>query len=582
MTGTRTCPDRAERDEDSPTCGARGWYADCSVSGKTRTIRLHFAPANFAAMKAFQAGTAADTALPGTSSARTASPHSSLFGVLLRQQIPSESAEAAASEVQPDAAIQASADNKVASAFLTPPAGRGSGVHPKTSVIAEQEFESAAAESPHVQAGLRQAVRPVQRPDTATGLAAETGGAVETESAGMAESLTSVSISAISSAESGIAVPSPASVTNSGLQAVTLPAPALATPQEERAPAVGDEKRSEPAESPRDPEHRKSGPAGKPDGIKADPARSGATPANGLPEAGLSSTLTPYPLNAATPAPLPSHPASTPLHQEISPAGSQASRSQPSTPLQQPVSPSVQKTGNLPNRPLEGTGAPPLTGDPRAPMHRIQTGPAVAADLGKVEEHRPAGSPQQQPQHVPPLAGSAPAPGAAARAAQLLPVPASGNAAVPVHSSGGSAGPSLRPAATLERMDAAAPPRVLDSSPQNLAVGIRDAGLGWIEIRTHAIGGQVAATLASGSHEAHAAIAAELPAIRDTLMNQHVALHSLSAERFPASSGGGGSAADTSDSGRSARSSSARPKVNTPSAHSEAEGENLSYISVRV
>ncbi|HEY1810231.1 MAG TPA: hypothetical protein VGG42_16835 [Acidobacteriaceae bacterium] len=131
-------------------------------------------------------------------------------------------------------------------------------------------------------------------------------------------------------------------------------------------------------------------------------------------------------------------------------------------------------------------------------------------------------------------------------------------------------------------MDSAAPPRVLDSSPQNLAVGIRDAGLGWIEIRTHAIGGQVAATLASGTHEAHAALAAELPAIRDTLMNQHVALHSLNAERFPASSGGGGSAADTSDSGSSSRSSFVKPKANTPSARSEAEGESLSYISVRV
>ncbi|HZZ40455.1 MAG TPA: hypothetical protein VFE06_15070 [Acidobacteriaceae bacterium] len=131
-------------------------------------------------------------------------------------------------------------------------------------------------------------------------------------------------------------------------------------------------------------------------------------------------------------------------------------------------------------------------------------------------------------------------------------------------------------------MDAAAPPRILASSPQNLAVGVRDAGLGWIEIRTHAVAGQVAATLASGNHEAHAAIAAELPAIRDTLMSQHVALRSLSAERYPASSGGGGSASNPPDSGNPTRQSFVKSKGDAPSAYNEAEGEDLSYISVRV
>jgi flagellar hook-length control protein FliK len=131
-------------------------------------------------------------------------------------------------------------------------------------------------------------------------------------------------------------------------------------------------------------------------------------------------------------------------------------------------------------------------------------------------------------------------------------------------------------------MDSASPPRVLESSPQKLAVGIRDAGLGWIEIRTHAIGGHVAATLASGTQEAHTAIAAELPAIRDTLVNQHIALHSLSAERFSTSSGGGGSGTDTADSGQPARSPSTKEKAEPPSAQNEAEGASLSYISVRV
>jgi flagellar hook-length control protein FliK len=131
-------------------------------------------------------------------------------------------------------------------------------------------------------------------------------------------------------------------------------------------------------------------------------------------------------------------------------------------------------------------------------------------------------------------------------------------------------------------MDAAAPPRLLESSPQKLVVGVRDAGLGWVEIRTHAAAGQVAATLATGSQDAHAALAAALPAIRDTLANQHIAVHSLSAEQFPASSGGDSSASHAPDSGSADRQSFVKPKGDSLPEAGEAEGESLSYINVRV
>ncbi|HEX3986534.1 MAG TPA: hypothetical protein VHX13_07980 [Acidobacteriaceae bacterium] len=195
------------------------------------------------------------------------------------------------------------------------------------------------------------------------------------------------------------------------------------------------------------------------------------------------------------------------------------------------------------------------------------------------EALRSAGTPDAQHAHVParpePMVG-------AMQAAQSPQIPGPDNPAVGSHRSGGSAD-SLSPTAALERMDAADPPRVLESSPQKLTIGVGDAGLGWIEIRTHAVAGQVSATLASGTHEAHAAIAAELPAIRDSLINQHVALHSLGAERFSASSGGGGgSEPNTRDSGSPARQSIVKPKGDTPAVHGEAAGESLSYISVRV
>jgi hypothetical protein len=176
--------------------------------------------------------------------------------------------------------------------------------------------------------------------------------------------------------------------------------------------------------------------------------------------------------------------------------------------------------------------------------------------------------------------GGASVPIAAMQSATTLQGKGVVSSVVPAHRSG-TGSDLLSPGAALERMDAAAPPRVLESTPQNLTVGIRDAGLGWIEIRTHAIAGQVAATLASGTHEAHAAIAAELPAIRDTLTNQHVAVHSLGAERFPTSSGGG-SAGRSSDEGGRGYHSPVPAKGNAPSVQSEAEAENLSYISVRV
>ncbi len=214
----------------------------------------------------------------------------------------------------------------------------------------------------------------------------------------------------------------------------------------------------------------------------------------------------------------------------------------------------------------------------RTAMHDSQSPPVTSASAQPFEALTSGVAATINGQHTGPVL--APIAGAVLLA-QSPQGPGLANSPVPAHPSA-SSDPLLGPAAAWERMDAATPPRILESSPHNLAVGVRDAGLGWIEIRTHAVAGQVAATLASNTHEAHTTIAAALPAIRDTLMNEQVALHSLSAERFPASSGGDGSASNTPDSGNPARHSFVKPKGNTSPANNDAEGEDLSYISVRV
>ncbi|MFP5227542.1 MAG: hypothetical protein ACLGXA_07910, partial [Acidobacteriota bacterium] len=142
------------------------------------------------------------------------------------------------------------------------------------------------------------------------------------------------------------------------------------------------------------------------------------------------------------------------------------------------------------------------------------------------------------------------------------------------HGVGGSA---------FERMDAAGAPRVIESSPQRLAVGVHSGGLGWVEIHTSSAAGQVTATLASGSAESHSALAAQLPTVREFLAGEHVRIDHLASEQFTGSSGGqGGAPADTSRHGgdRGARTTAPEPSHAMVSA--EVEMDDLSYISVRV
>jgi hypothetical protein len=170
---------------------------------------------------------------------------------------------------------------------------------------------------------------------------------------------------------------------------------------------------------------------------------------------------------------------------------------------------------------------------------------------------------------------SVPSPGVTTPAPALH--PPSGTAAAPasipvMHSAHAAAG------ATFERMDSAAAPEVMESTPQRLAVGVRSQGLGWVEIRTSNTAGQVSATFATGSVESQSAVSAQLPSVREYLAGEHVHIDNLASERFSSSSGGG----EGSGNEGSRNASTAEAVIAPRTVSGDAEVESLSYINVRV
>jgi flagellar hook-length control protein FliK len=150
-------------------------------------------------------------------------------------------------------------------------------------------------------------------------------------------------------------------------------------------------------------------------------------------------------------------------------------------------------------------------------------------------------------------------------------------------------------------MDGAAAPRVIESSPQRLAVGVRDAGLGWVEIRTHAAGGQIGAVVGTGSAASHQALAEELPSMREYLAGQQVKVGHLAAENFSAMGGGqrgnasggqgsGHASTGSQNSGNQSSGNAGQDVARRARAEAGVQAvfagggldETLSYISVRV
>jgi hypothetical protein len=208
-------------------------------------------------------------------------------------------------------------------------------------------------------------------------------------------------------------------------------------------------------------------------------------------------------------------------------------------------------------------GTPVWTGAVRAPIPSAAPAVAIHGDAETAHSGANASCPADAAGPVQPPASIA--------MATRAPAPEA-------HGSDGSAG------AVLERMDSAAAPRVLASAPQRLAVGIRDNSLGWVEIRTHAAAGQIAAVLATGSGAAQAALHASLPEMRNFLAGQQVHVDQLSAEPFPASSGDRQGSGHAESPGKGTDDLVREEPLAGPSqaATDDDAEEALSFISVRV
>jgi hypothetical protein len=166
---------------------------------------------------------------------------------------------------------------------------------------------------------------------------------------------------------------------------------------------------------------------------------------------------------------------------------------------------------------------------------------------------------------------------AAAGLRQAVPAHPLAPAPAPTRSSAAQAAPTL-PGAAFDHIDSGAMPQVLSRTPQRLDVGMRDPGLGWVEIRAHAAEGQIAATV-SASSETHPVLAAQLPAMRDYLAGQQVRVDTLNAKAFEASPDEGRHAGRDPDPRRDAAGGA---MAALPEFSDEAEPQSLSWIDVRV
>ena len=182
--------------------------------------------------------------------------------------------------------------------------------------------------------------------------------------------------------------------------------------------------------------------------------------------------------------------------------------------------------------------------------------------------------------------------GASASAASgITPPPAAAWSVTTPHGilSAAEAHPSVTPVSAahagdaFERMDTVAAPQVLAGTPQRLSVGVRDAGLGWVEIHTRTSAGEVSAALVTPSAAIHTAISAQLPAIRDYLGGQQVRVDHLTSEQYAASSGGSENSSGNQPQAKENHEPSASAiRSSLTEQLSESERQPLSWIDVRV
>jgi hypothetical protein len=123
-----------------------------------------------------------------------------------------------------------------------------------------------------------------------------------------------------------------------------------------------------------------------------------------------------------------------------------------------------------------------------------------------------------------------------------------------------------------DKLDQESAPVVLHSGAQHVAVGVRDPDLGWVEIKTQNIAGQVDATLVTTTSQAHTSLAAQLPAMAQYLEQREVRLGTLAVHHeMPGNNAGtasGGSQSSDSGSARGSAQNSGSGEARVPDRYS--------------
>lgn len=100
-------------------------------------------------------------------------------------------------------------------------------------------------------------------------------------------------------------------------------------------------------------------------------------------------------------------------------------------------------------------------------------------------------------------------------------------------SNAGDGRPSLTSStlfAAMDRADTGANRVLLHAAPNQVAVGVSDPGLGWIEVRAERVAGQVTAALTANSTTSHAELNSVLPAMSSYLHDQRQAVQQIHVE----------------------------------------------------
>lgn len=250
------------------------------------------------------------------------------------------------------------------------------------------------------------------------------------------------------------------------------------------------------------------------------------------------------------------------------------------------------------------TAAPASSAETPGKAARVDSSPVTESRSGRAAAHHPepAGSPQASSVASPNAAAAAsarstaaisfappsahhsdPSPaGSAAQAAAAAPLHSVGGAVQAVAAAAHSAENTGRIGAAFDKMDAASAPHLIAGSPQQVTVGVRDSGLGWVEIHASTAGGQVSTVLGASSAAAHTILSAHIPEVREYLAGQQIHVDHLASQDFSASQDGrGGSARDQPQPQSSPGTLRVGQDISNLPLHETAESDDLNIINIR-